>query len=702
MDPEQLTLAGVPGPRARRPKAPAPVAEDRPVARVLVDRSQPHLDRPFEYAVPASCAQDAVPGVRVKVRFAGQDVDGLLVERLAVAEHDGALTPLRRVVSAEPVLAPEIHALAQAVADRYVGTLGDVLRLAIPPRHARVEQEDWGTPAPGVPPEAPPDAPPDAPDPVDPDGWSAYPGGAAFCRHLAGGGAPRAVWQALPGHDGAAWADLVATAVRAARAGRRGSVLVVPSAAEVEILTAALLAADVPAWRPGTVGGFVRLVAEDGPAARYRAFLAVLRGAADVVVGTRAAAFAPVHAPGLLLCWDDADPLHAEPRAPYPHAREVLGMRSARSGAALLVGGYTRSVSAQRWVATGWAAALVAPREVVRARTARIVSLDSVELAREGAAAAARLPAPAWRALRAGLEHGPVLVQVPRAGYLPAVACRRCRTLARCRWCAGPLHVPGPQTPARCRWCARLATGWTCPECGDTGLRSVRVGSERTAEELGRAFPGVPVRRSSAASGVIPLVDARPALVVATTGAEPRAVGGYAAAALLDAGVTSGRPGLDAAESALRTWLAAAALVRPGSEGGVVLLVGDAAPAPVGALVRWDPAGLAERELAERTELGLPPAQHFVALDGPRRAVEDLLAALRSVDHATAALGPTPRDEAPEGVLDPETERPVRVLLRTTWAAAPALQAELKVIAATRSARREQPVRLQVEPTDLA
>ena len=695
MDPEQLTFPGVPGPRARRAKRPDPLVDELPVARVVVDRPQPHLDRPFEYAIPVSCGELARPGVRVKVRFGGQDVDGYVVERVGTATHEGHLSPLRKVVSGEVVLSAQVYTLARAVADRYVGTTGDVLRLAVPPRHARVEQEEWEAPSGSSP------APVGSIDAIsiDPAGWSDYPGGAAFCRRLAAGEAPRVVWQALPGKDGAAWADLLATAVLACRAGRRGSVLVVPSAAEVEILTDALLAAGVPEWRPGLVGGFVRLVAEDGPAARYRAFLAVSRGSADVVVGTRAAAFAPVHDPGLLVCWDDGDSLHAEPRAPYPHAREVLAMRSPQSGAALLVGGFSRSIAAQRWVGSGWAVPLVAPREVVRERAPRVVVLDSVELAKEGAAAAARLPAPAWRAVRAGLERGPVLVQVPRAGYLPAVACRRCRSLARCPSCSGPLQVHGPHTPASCQWCARLATSWACPECGDTGLRSVRVGSERTAEELGRAFPGVPIRQSSAASGVIRLVDERPALVVATIGAEPRAVGGYAAAVLLDAQVTSGRPGLDAAEAALRTWLAAAALVRPAGAGGVVLLVGDAAPVPVGALVRWDPAGLAERELAERTQLGLPPALHYVALDGPRHCVEEMAALLRS---GPTVLGPTVRDEAPSGVLDPETERQVRVLLRSTWAVAPVVLAELKAVVATRSARKERPVRLQVEPLDLA
>ncbi|MEU7997462.1 primosomal protein N', partial [Micromonospora sp. NPDC049060] len=100
-----------------------------------------HLDRPFDYLVPAELDADAVPGVRVKVRFAGQLVDGWLLERADDSGHTGRLAYLEKVVSPEPVLAPEVARLARAVADRYAGNLADVLRLAVPPRHARVEKD---------------------------------------------------------------------------------------------------------------------------------------------------------------------------------------------------------------------------------------------------------------------------------------------------------------------------------------------------------------------------------------------------------------------------------------------------------------------------------------------------------------------------------------------------------------------------------
>ncbi|MGZ4743595.1 MAG: primosomal protein N' family DNA-binding protein, partial [Oryzihumus sp.] len=51
------------------------------MASVVVDTGLAHLDRPFEYLGPQAFAETAVPGVRVKVRFAGQDLDGFVVQR---------------------------------------------------------------------------------------------------------------------------------------------------------------------------------------------------------------------------------------------------------------------------------------------------------------------------------------------------------------------------------------------------------------------------------------------------------------------------------------------------------------------------------------------------------------------------------------------------------------------------------------------
>ena len=132
-----------------------------PVAQVAVDVSLAHLDRPFEYLVPEGLSEAAMVGCRVRVRFAGRLTSGFLLSRTAEAEHEGRLGYLERVVSPEPVLTPEVAGLARAVADRYGGTLADVLRLAIPPRHAAVEAATR-KPAPSTAPNTAPDTAPKA------------------------------------------------------------------------------------------------------------------------------------------------------------------------------------------------------------------------------------------------------------------------------------------------------------------------------------------------------------------------------------------------------------------------------------------------------------------------------------------------------------------------------------------------------------
>jgi primosomal protein N' (replication factor Y) len=678
------------------------VSERLPVARVAVEISLAHLDRPFDYLVPASLDEAAVPGCRVRVRFAGQLVDGYLLERIPTSEHQGKLARLERVTSPEPVLTPEIFDLARVVADRYAGTLADVLRLAIPPRHATAERD-----APRA--DTPRDPVPKRPEPGS---WVRYPAGPAFLAGLAGGRPVRAAWSALPGPE---WpAEIAIAAVTAAAAGR-GVVIVVPDARDLSRVDAAL--ADVAQGQQV----HVCLSADLGPAERYRRWLAVRRGLVQVVAGTRAAMFAPVAELGLVVLWDDGDDLHAEPRAPYPNAREVLALRAHRTGAAALIGGFARTAELTQLVAGGWARPLAGRPEALRQAAPKVrAAPDEAELARDAAAMTARLPSLALRTARmalagealtggarSALSGGPVLVQVPRRGYLAAIACGRCRAQARCATCGGPLEIGGSHETPGCRWCGALAADWTCTRCGAGRLRALVIGAARTAEELGRAFPGVPVR-TSGGQHVLATVPAEPALVIATPGAEPVAEEGYAAALLLDGWALLGRPSLRAAEEALRRWLNAAALVRPA---GPVVVLAEATLPAVQALIRWDPVTFSERELAERTELGFPPAVRMASVTGTPAAVADFVGAA-GLPAQAEVLGPVPQQGRSGGMGPPRSGGDTgggappgesRVLIRISRRDGLALARALHAAQATRSARKDGgAVRVQLDPAEVA
>ena len=719
--------------RRAAPGAKEPAAE-LPVARVLVDVSLAHLDRPYDYLVPEPDSAAAQPGVRVRVRFAGRLVNGYVLERLAESEHQGRLGFLERVLSAEPVLTAEVADLARVVAERYAGSTADVLRLAVPPRHAKTEAEvpagaaeltaggaardgNGAEAASAGPAVADPGAAPAA-RAGGPTGWGRYSAGAAFLSAIRDRRPARAVWQALPGED---WPTRLAEAARTSADAGFGALLIVPDARDLARLDAALTI---------TLDGarHVTLVADLGPAERYRRFLAVSRGQVGVVAGTRAAVFAPVRDLGLVAVFDDGDDLLAEPRAPYPHAREVLMLRSAARSCALLVGGFARTAEAQLLVESGWAQNIVAPRAAVRAAAPRIEAAgDEYAIGADSAAAQARLSPASFAAARAALKAGaPVLVQVPRSGYVPTLACTRCRRQAQCRHCRGPLalsgvtSVTGPGGLLRCRWCGVAEAHFNCPACGSDRLRAVSVGAGRTAEEIGRAFPGIPVINSSGQHVRVEVPD-QPALVVATPGAEPFCRAGYGAALLLDGSAMLARPDLRAAEETLRRWMAAAALVRSAAAGGRVIIGADASLPTVQALIRWDPVGHAAAELAARRQLGFPPAAAMASIEGDEQAVLEVLDRL-AIPPDGEVLGPVALDDLgrDDGASAPPSsgrkglpatanavppaadEITLRALVRAPQSQRKVLSASLHAVAAGRSARKEGGgVRIRVDPLDV-
>ncbi|NUS73656.1 MAG: primosomal protein N' [Corynebacteriales bacterium] len=644
-------------------------AAELPVAQIYVDTPLPHLDRPFDYLVPRELDEQVQRGTRVRVRFAGQLLDGLVWQRVAASDHKGALSYVAKSVSPERVLTPSIAALATTLAERDAGSVMDVLRLAIPPRHA--QEENAKNPIPEL-----------SDIKSAPDGWSSYVHGPAYIRALTEKRMPRAVWQALPGED---WPARIGDAVTATLVSGRSAIVVVPDAKDLGRLDAALIKALGP-------DKHIALTAALGPRERYRRWLRALRGHVHCVIGTRAAAFAPVENLGLVAIWDDGDDLHAEPRAPYCHARQVLLTRAQQSDAAVLVAGLARTPEAQLLIDTAWAVPLTAERAVVRARAPRVTALDEdAQLAADAAATKARLPTVAWRAARAALSDGkPVLVQVPRRGYLPSLGCEKCRAAARCPHCSGPLTIDRNSGVPSCQWCARPAANWACPHCQGRRLRARVVGAGRTAEELGRAFPEVTIRTSSGES-MLDEVERKPALIIATPGAEPHVAGGYGAALLLDTWALLTRPELRAGQEALRRWMNACALVRAG---GQVVVVADAGLPIVQALVRWDPAGFASRELAEREELGFPPAVRMARLTGTSAALAELLE-LAELPESAEVLGPVSSD-------DDEREPTEQYLIRVPRRDALTLARVLRTSVRVRSTRKaKDPVRIEIDPPRL-
>lgn len=562
------------------------------IAQVRVDVVVPHLDRPFDYAIPPELVDQVVPGVRVRVRFAGRLVNGFVTDVMETTQHGDQLKPLARVLSTDVVLPQTTLTFVESVARHFGGTVHDVLRFAVPSRHARAEKAE--------------PKPLGEPIPVDESVWQRYASGPALLERCRAGQHVRGTWSSAPASS---WPHEIAALARALQ-GDGGVIIIVPDATDVSRLQALLPEAAV-------------LMADHGPERRYREFLRILRGGAAFVIGTRTAVFAPMPKVAGLIVWSDGDESLWEQQAPYWNARDVAAIRSHEQGCSLLIGSPARSTQVQAWCDSGWMVPVPISHDAIGQDGPHVQGFQPEDEARDVAAQHARLPHRAWQVMKQALPDGPVLVQVARRGYVPRLACQRCRTPVDCA-CGGPLQLTSGNAVPSCQWCGALGGSVRCPTCGGGSLRAIAIGAERTAEEFGRAFPDTRIIWS-AGEHIVRDVDRTSAIVVATQGAEPTAAGGYAAVIILDTWSTLHRIGLRVAEDAALRWFAAAVLARPRAQVFVSAPHGEPI---VQALVRWQAAWLAERDLAERAAAHMPPAMRLVVLKGEHSDIADVIAEL--------------------------------------------------------------------------
>ncbi|PLS30045.1 primosome assembly protein PriA [Bifidobacterium margollesii] len=754
---EQLALDGL-APRKRRRRTPAekiPAAR-MPIARVMIDVQATHLGRTFDYLVDEKSSEAAQPGVRVRVRFGHKLLDGFIWER---AEHSdtpsSSLRFLERVISPRVVLSKRMREDVTRIADMFGGTVANILRVAVPPRSAKVDREYV------------------AGDKslkrrseelsamlADPDlkGFarieSSYAGARELRDALNSKTYANVVWDNLPGPR--LWAKDLAWAVAHALMIGRSAVVVLPDMRHVADMARSLAAYGLKPFAPSAAGNGVwsgdvaTLEASMPPELRYRSYMAVATGAVRCVIGVRAAMYAPVEGPALFAIVDDSAYQNADGLMPYANARDVLQLRAGEHGGVFIAAGHARSPLSQWQVEhERHAIQLHALSAVAKDATPWTRWLNREELSRlADPAIGARVPHTAVSVINRALKTGPVLLSVPYRGSGTVLACAKCRRQARCSRCAGPL-LQMPDSAAQCRWCGYAAVHWTCRECGCDRMRAVRVDAEGTLRELQGLFHGVPIMVSTPNQprGIIEDVAGKPQIVIATPGAEPRVVpmrpapGGeaaglsstYQAVVILDAWTSLYALGIDARIDALTAWMRAAALCAPRTRGGQVLLVGEADPALAHSLVVWDPRILAAREVEEREETVLPPTVGAASVWGDRRAVMTALDRIGALTGDLAVLkiddtdraddvgdtddaGDTDEDMEWPAVLGPVPIAPelglnrtlegsqdrVRAIVRVPWRRSAELAKRLRVAVCTHVAGREPgELRFKINPKDV-
>ncbi len=524
----------------------------------------PAIHRRFDYSVPSSLAPEIGVGGRVRIDLHGRRVGGWVVEEGVERIPGVAVKPLSGSSGMGPPAS--LVPVAEWAAWRWAGPLSSFLGTASPHRVVRgrgsgpVPAGESGPPSPG--------------------GGSV----AILDRALAAPGGCSVV-RLAPALD--------ATLVVLELVHRTGP-------ARVLVLAPSRARADQTATRLREAGVAVALLPERWERARADA---------GVVVGTRAAAWAPIEHLRAAVVLDAHDEAYREERSPTWSAVDVVVERGRRDGAPVVLvtpcppvamtEGRPLVTTTRPLERRGWPTVEVVDRTADDPRTGlfseRLVQLVRSELER---------------------RDGRVVCILNRTGRIRLLACARCGALARCTRCGGAMAQLEAAGGLRCRRCGETRPG-VCAVCDSNRLKSLRIGVTRAAEELS-ALAGVEAVEITATSA--PGHGDGAGLVVGTEAALHR-VNRAGVVAFLDIDQHLLAPRFGAGEETLALLARAARLAGTRESGGRVLVQTRIPDHEVlQAAAHADPALLAVPERALRRSLGLPPFGALALLRGPGAA----------------------------------------------------------------------------------
>ncbi|WP_311587572.1 primosomal protein N' family DNA-binding protein [Varibaculum cambriense] len=656
------------------PKQPHGKWENKdPIARVIPDVSVFHLANGLDYTVPARLIGKVQSGSLVSVKIAGKLVHGWVRDLREAEPTRQRLRPISRVLSPHALVSENSFTLTKQVARRYAGNFSAVLHQAIPPRRANIEKSFFESFAPdsSVTPAAK----------LGECSWEAgaadpliasYPAGKGLLDSLAQAHASRVVWQSLPEADLPAPFSQISQLISSSLS-TSGSVLCLFPTSKLAKDFAAYWSEHAPDGAPSAL----EYHSELGANAHYRTFLECRFNHPRLVIGTRSAIFAPLEKLSLLLIWDEAAETYQEKTAPYWHTRQVAMLRSRAEKASLILGSFSRSPQAQGLIMSTWARELAPEKQQMplpKVFTPEYENRDDPSLGQSG------LSSTALQFLRRGLSKGPVLIQAPRKGGRGGLSCASCLAPVRCPQCLG--RVEQLRGQFICHSCSHHFQ-FSCPRCGGKTTRASVRGHQQIGTELAAAFPRVPVFNCDADNS-LPLISAKPALIVATAEQEPVASGGYAAALILDAGMLLSLDRIWAAEEALRRWANTAAKVNPG---GQVMLTGDPGQRLADTFKQRTFSDWASQELAERAEVGIPPTAALAVIRGHEDTLRRFLAESSFPD--AQVIGPVREGEH------------FHLLVRSRLDLGEQLRNELCRLQAVASRKKWGQIQVQVDPQDL-
>lgn len=233
---------------------------------------------------------------------------------------------------------------------------------------------------------------------------------------------------------------------------------------------------------------------------RFDAYRKIMRGDADLVIGTRSAVFAPLSRLGLIIIDEEHEHTYKSDASPRYHTRDVAAFRSGEHRALTVLASATPSIESYYKAKSG-KYTLVPLKE--RYGGALLPKTEIVDM-REELRAGNRSPISRRleEALRATVEDGKQAVLfLNRRGYHHAISCKSCGEALLCEHCSVSLtyHTSYGGGYLLCHACgSKKPMPKACPSCASEHLSYVGAGTQKAEAEIKTLCEDIRVLRMDA------------------------------------------------------------------------------------------------------------------------------------------------------------------------------------------------------------
>ncbi len=226
----------------------------------------------------------------------------------------------------------------------------------------------------------------------------------------------------------------------------------------------------------------------------------VRAGEASVVVGARSALFAPFARLGLVVVDEEHDDSYKQDDGVPYHARDLAVVLGRRAACPVVLASATPSLESWHNALEGRYARVDLPQRATPRPLPDVLLLDRAEEVGPEGAPRPVLMREAVDALREAIASGgQAVVLYNRRGWATLVSCEGCGASYACPQCAIEMTLHKGTSELVCHWCAlRVPFTGSCPRCGSADLDLRGQGTERIADAVREALPGVEVLRMDA------------------------------------------------------------------------------------------------------------------------------------------------------------------------------------------------------------